>query len=382
MIMATHLFDLLVVMLATLLFVSIIGIFLFPWLISAKPFPQPTGQWQVGTSELLWNRGGISPSDPAIISKVWYPTNNQNGINSPYLERMGRTFSPKITLNLFYSLIFSKFLLGRVGATPAFVNAAPESLDGFPLVLFSPGLTGINSLNTFYALEFASHGFIVVGINHPGSSASTMLTDGSQIGITQEVLDAFSNPDLMISKLAIDQADNISLVLEQVINLNSTVDSLLYQKINVNKIFAAGHSFGGSASFLACCQDQRISRSVNFDGYFFIDEIDIDRVASQDKNRRPKDFLLILSDRPIPKKSKTPNKFDLMMAKDQEKIAQLADNKNFNAILLNTASHVNFSDLPLIIKPAFSKILRLFGGTDGRKTLAETSTMAINFLNR
>jgi dienelactone hydrolase len=381
--MTTHLSNLLVVMLVTLLFVSIIGFVFFPWLISASPFPQPTGQWQVGTSELLWNRDRISPSDPAVISKVWYPTNSQNGMNSPYLERMGRTFSPKITLNLFYSLIFSKFLLGRVAATPALVNAAPcQSLGGFPLVLFSPGLTGINSLNTFYALEFASHGFIVVGINHPGSSASTMLTDGSQIGITQEVLDAFSNPDLMISKLAIDQADNISLVLEQVINLNYTVDSLLYQKINVNKIFAAGHSFGGSASFLACCQDQRISRSVNFDGYFFIDEIDIDRVASQDENRRPKDFLLILSDRPIPKKSKPPNKFDLMMAKDQEKIAKLADNKNFNTILISAASHVNFSDLPLLLKPVFSKVLRLFSGTDGRETLAKTSTMAIDFLNR
>jgi hypothetical protein len=97
-------------------------------------------------------------------------------------------------------------------------------------------------------------------------------------------------------------------------------------------------------------------------------------------DRRQKDFLLIMPDRPIPKKSKTPNKFDLMMAKDQEKIAQLTDNKNFNMILLNLASHVNFSDLPLILNPTFSKALRLFGGTDGRQTLAETSTMAINFL--
>jgi dienelactone hydrolase len=362
-------------MLATLLLISVIGLVFFPWLISAKPFPQPTGQWQVGISELLWNRGGISPSDPALIAKVWYPTDNQNGMNSPYLERMGRTFSPKITLNLFYSLIFSRLVLGRVAATSALVNAAPrKSQDGFPLVLFSPGLTGINAFNTFYALELASNGFIVIGINHPGSSASTMLTDGSQIGITQEVLDGFRNPDVMVSKLAINQANNISLVLEQVIKLNATVDSLLHQKININKIFAAGHSIGGSASFLACCQDQRISRSVNFDGYFFIDEINIDH--------REKDFLLILPDRPIPKKSKPSNKFALMMAKDREKISQLADNKNFNVILLNAASHVNFSDLPLILKPAFSKSFRLFGGTDGRETLTKTSTMAINFLNR
>jgi dienelactone hydrolase len=364
-------------MLLFLLIACILGIGIFPfWLTSATPFPPPSGKYRVGTSELLWNISDISsPNNLLLIAKVWYPTYAKNGTHSPYLEQMGRRFSPKTALNLFYRLIFSKFLLGRVAATPALIDTSPSnSQDGFPLVLFSPGLTGINSLNTFYALEFASHGFVVVGINHPGSSLSTMLTDGSQIGITQEVFDDFSHPDLMVSKLAINQSNNISLVLDRVINLNSAANSLLYQKIDTSKIFAAGHSIGGSASFLACCQDQRISRSVNFDGYFFIDEINIEHGA--------KDFLLILPDRPIPEKSKSLSKFDLMMAKDRAKIVKLADHKNFNVILLNSASHINFSDLPLVLNPMFSKAFRLFGGTDGRETLAETSTIAINFLNR
>ena len=52
---------------------------------------------------------------------------------------------------------------------------------GCPVVLFSPGFQSMNFLNTFYALEFASHGFMALGINHPGISAYSLLADGSQV---------------------------------------------------------------------------------------------------------------------------------------------------------------------------------------------------------
>jgi dienelactone hydrolase len=379
-------------MLVALFLIVIISIILFPyWLISAHPFPSPTGQWQVGTAKFPWQKNEKSPTEPSIIAKIWYPTdrgasvlqNHADNLNSPYLEKMGRRFSSKTSLNLFYRLIFSKFLLGRVTAVPAAINPAlSPSQDNWPLILFSPGLTSINALNTFYALEFASHGFIVVSINHPGSSASTMLDDGSQIGIDPEIIEGFSHPNSLMSKLAIDQSTTISRVLDRAINLNSAEGSLLYQKIDTDKIFTAGHSLGGSASFLACCQDRRIVKAVNFDGYFYIDEIDIERSE--------KDFLLVIPDRstpsenldrPITKKSKTPSQFALMMAKDRAKIIQLADNPYFHANLLKSASHINFSDLPLILNPIFSKAFGLFGGTDGRETLAKTTTIAIDFLN-
>jgi dienelactone hydrolase len=343
------------------------------WIISANPFPQPSGQWQVGVSDLIWD----TPDRSGLIAKVWYPTDIKNGIRSPYLEKMGSNFSEKILVNLLYKLIFSKFLLGRVTTTPALINAPlSQYQDGFPLVLFSPGLTAINSFNTFYALEFASHGFIVIGINHPGSSASTMLTDGSQIGIEEEVLAGFSHPDLMVSKLAANQANNISIVLDKVISLNSTNDSLLERKIDTSKIFTAGHSIGGSASYVACSRDRRISKSVNFDGFFDIEEIEIDRLE--------KDFLLIIPDRDRHDRQKIQpqNKFDILMAKDLIRIDRLSNNKNFTALLLPSASHVSFSDLPLIINPVFSKAIGWFGGTDGRELLARTSTLAIDFFNK
>jgi hypothetical protein len=358
-------------MLILSIIIGIIGIIGLPyWLISTHPFPQPSGQWQVGLSELIWD----TPDRSGILAKVWYPTDRDRITDRPYLGKIGKSFSTNLVINLLFKLIFSHLLLGHI-QTPASIDADPsQSPDGFPVILFSSGL-GINVLNTFYALEFASHGFIVVGINHPGLSTSTMLVDGSQIGMEQEIVDGFAQPDLLVSKIAVTQANQISMVLDRVMDMNFTNNSFFYQKINTNKIFAAGHSIGGSASFVACGKDRRISKSVNLDGYFYLDEIDISHTE--------KDFLLILSNREkyTIDDGKSQATHQAMMAKDKIRIHQLADNINFKMLKVDSASHFSFLDLPLMINPKLRKTVGLIGETDPFVILSETSAIAIDFFN-
>ena len=45
------------------------------------------------------------------------------------------------------------------------------------MVLFSPGLAGVRSQNTAWAQELASHGYVVVALDHPYDSAA-LLADG------------------------------------------------------------------------------------------------------------------------------------------------------------------------------------------------------------
>jgi Platelet-activating factor acetylhydrolase, isoform II len=153
-----------------LFFVCAIGIlvFILPYfLILATPFTQPSGKWQVGTSNLIWDKADLT----GIIAKLWYPTDTASNISSPYIDNIDLTLSAiTASLNPLYRLIFNRLYLGRI-QTPSCHNAVlGNTQNGFPIVLFSPSFSGINLINTFYALEFASHGFIVVGINHPGSS--------------------------------------------------------------------------------------------------------------------------------------------------------------------------------------------------------------------
>jgi dienelactone hydrolase len=350
--------------------ICIIGIILLPyWIIPANPFPKPSGEWNVGTSNLIWN----SSNQSGIIAKVWYPTDIENVTPSPYLDKLGKTFSSNIVVNLLLKLIFSNLFLGHV-KTPVSIDVTHlQSPSGFPVILFSPGFFGINWLNSFYGLEFASHGFIVIGVNHRGSSAITLLADGSQIGFDSDGLD---RPDVLASKTTVDRASDLSMVLDRVFSLNADHDSFLHQRINTSKIFAAGHSIGGSASFAACGQDQRISKSVNFDGFFFMEEIDLGCLD--------KEFLLIQPDRrkSRAKDKKSQDEFSLMMAKDSVRITELADSPNFHHLLFPSVTHGSFFDLPLIINPIFSKTMSLFGKADPLDLLLKTARVSMDFFNK
>ena len=358
-----------------LIVVGAIALFLFPfWLIPAAPFPQPSGQWRVGTTELTWDSARYA----GVIAKIWYPTNDIAG-NSPYIDNIGRTLSVMTTgLNPLVKLIFNRLYLGRV-ITPALLNATiNHSSEGFPLILFSPGFRGVNWINTFYALELASHGFTVIGINHPGSSAASLLADGSQVKFKTLERDVFTDADrfdAVLAETSQEQASNMSRVVDTSIALNSNSNSVLFQKIDVNKIFAAGHSIGGAASFIACGQDKRIAKGINFDGAF-IDAIDTEYTD--------KELLLVCADRDKfrPKDLKMRLPYDQIMKRDALRIDQLANKANLKRIMLPMTDHLNFTDVPLIIRPVVAKSIGLVGKVDGLEILLKTSAIAIDFLER
>ena len=357
------------------LLICAIGIILLPyWLIRARPFPQPSGQWQVGVADLIWN----APEHQGIIAKVWYPTTDRDGICSPYIDRIDRTLAA-ITAGMnpvFRSIV--KLYLGRV-ITPSFIDATPMQLaGGCPVVLFSPGFQSMNFLNTFYALEFASHGFIAIGINHPGISAGSLLADGSQVAFkpvdTELVFAEYEQPNSLFSDIILEQADNISNILDKIISSNATTGSLLHQKINPNKIFAAGHSTGGAASFVACGKDERIAKGVNLDGIF---------IDPADTSYANKELLLISSNwvKYSPKDKNTRMRIETIVAKDKIQREQLAAKANLHQLSFPSASHFNFMDLPLIIRSLVGKKIGLFGNIDGLEVLLETSAKMINLFH-
>jgi dienelactone hydrolase len=362
-----------VIMIFLLLACFIVIAFLLPYgLILANPFPTPSGQWKVGTSNFIWNL----PSHSGIIAKIWYPSSTRQSSHSPYIDYLDRTLSVMTTgVSPLSKLILNRFYLGRI-QTPSEINAPlAQSQDGFPTILFSPGFGGVNFLNTFYALELASHGFIVIGINHPGWSSGTLLVDGSQVPFNQVDFNDVDRADTLFAEIVEQKANNLSAVLDELFNLNTTTDSWLYQKIDLTKIFAAGHSSGGSASFLTCGTDSRISKSVNLDGFLYMDQIDIAGTG--------KEFLLMLSDRDkySSRGNKPQNSFDVVMAKDKIRIDRFARHANVHKHLLQSANHFNFMDLPLILNPVFSKCIGLFGEVDRLDLLLKTSAKMIGFLN-
>jgi dienelactone hydrolase len=355
-----------------------IAIFALPYLlISKNTLSKPSGKWQVGTTDIDWD--APNSTYKGIIAKVWYPTEEQSGINSPYIDRIDRVFADGIIINIVYNLIF--LLLQRISTTPAFINAAPiQTPGGLPVILFSPGFGGTNYLGTFYALEFASHGFMVVGIDHPLSNVGTTCMDGFQIKFENYDIAIFKDPPKLeryMGNIMQEQSKNMSAILDRIVDLNSIPDSLLYQKVDTKRIFTAGHSIGGAASFVACGKDRRISKGIDLDGTF----IDLEFDSANYTNKK---LLLIQSDREKykPKDKKMLEQYNAITGNERMWIDRLSAKANLEKLVFESTNHVSFTDLSIFINPTIGKKLGLLGDIDGFRVLSKTSTTMINFFNK
>jgi predicted dienelactone hydrolase len=111
-------------------------------------------------------------------------------------------------------------------ATPTFrdVERAPGR---FPVVLFSHGNDGVRFQSLFFCARLASHGFVVVSPDHHGN---TLLDDF--VGIDDP--DAATNRPL-----------DLSFLLDELALFDADPASFLYEGVDLDKVGASGHSFGG-----------------------------------------------------------------------------------------------------------------------------------------
>jgi dienelactone hydrolase len=231
--------------------------------------PAPTGSFEVGRQRLAWidaSRPETHTADPAdrreVIAQVWYPAAPSTGAPAEYvddLERLEDAFvasgevSRPAALGL--RLVQTR---SRTGAT---VSSAAAR---FPVLLLSPG----NATNAaFYATlaeDLASHGYVVVGIEHPFQVTAVALTDG-RIATYQE---SPTSPPLQEgstrSRVAERVAD-VRFTLDQLARLASSRE-LLEGRIDMGKVGILGHSLGGITAAEACRTDARLKACLNIDG--------------------------------------------------------------------------------------------------------------------
>jgi hypothetical protein len=115
--------------------------------------------------------------------------------------------------------------------------------------------------------ELASHGYIVVGINHPYDVAAVQLSDGSVAPYDkgQWSLDAAAHQAYIAARHPVKITDML-FVLDQLTIMNSDSGSLFAGILDLDAVAAAGHSLGGLVAADACKLDARFKACLNFDG--------------------------------------------------------------------------------------------------------------------
>ncbi|MFI7542194.1 alpha/beta hydrolase family protein [Actinoplanes sp. NPDC049599] len=254
--------------------------------------PAPTGPERLGTVSLhLVDTGRTDPWVPShpvreIMVQIWYPARHTGGYPAAPWLSPGAVPHFAEALGFPAEMVRATTTHGRVGAPVA------RKQGGHPVVLYSPGLGGDRGTGTALVEELASHGSVVVTIDHT-HDASEVEFPGGRVEV------ATIPPDLdeqVIAQAVAVRAADTRFVLDQLAALNAgrnpdagsrRLPDGLRGALDLSRIGMVGHSLGGSTAAAVMHDDPRIKAGVNLDGTL----VGAGAVAGSD---RP--FLLLSSD--------------------------------------------------------------------------------------
>ncbi|MFJ9519851.1 alpha/beta hydrolase family protein [Kitasatospora sp. NPDC101801] len=249
------------------------------WAFPVPEFPEPSGEFAVGTRVVQWTdplRPESFTADPddrrTVVVQLWYPA-QKSPAGTQRAQYLGRTEQEAQTVSaaLADAVGLPGFLVDGVPrARSRSVFDAPVAGGGerFPIVLFSPGSGGVRTQNTAWAEELAAHGYLVAALDHPYDSAAVVLDDGRTVrGETSSSGDRDTDEELAAGWTAVRAAD-LGFVLTQLDRLDrgETADPLT-GRLDTSRVAATGHSTGGAAALQAARQDGRFGAVIDLDGY-------------------------------------------------------------------------------------------------------------------
>ncbi|WP_245757344.1 alpha/beta hydrolase family protein [Amycolatopsis xylanica] len=247
------------------------------WAFPVPVFPELTGGLAVGTRVLQWtdpDRPETFTPDPGdrrtVVAQLWYPA-RPGPADAPHAQYLGRTEDEAHTVSSALAagvglpgFLFDGVPLARTHATPDAPVA--ESGGRFPMVLFSPGSSGVRTQNTAWAEEIASHGYVVAALDHPYDSAAVVLADGRTITTATVSSGDRDTDDRLGDDWTAIRAADLGFVLTRLEGLDRGGDALT-GRLDTGRVAVTGHSMGGAAALQAARQDKRFDAVIDLDGY-------------------------------------------------------------------------------------------------------------------
>ena len=154
------------------------------------------------------------------------------------------------------------------------------SLSGFPPLLHSS-----------LAEELASHGYVVVGVNHTYESTVTVFSDGRVVAMSPQAVAGALGPQSgshddafrARAEVCMTKAKDLAFVADEVGLLDVDPSGRFGGRLDLSRMGAFGLSFGGNAALEWCRTDPRGKAAVNLDGALWTDvgKVGLERPALQ-----------------------------------------------------------------------------------------------------
>jgi dienelactone hydrolase len=155
-----------------------------------------------------------------------------------------------------------------------------QSQSGFPPLLLAAT-----------AEELASHGYVVVGVNHTYEPAVTVFADGRVVAVNPEAQAGVLGPQTAPYQERFRQraavcdykAADLASVADQLERLPTDMAGLLDGRLDLDRLGGFGHSFGGNAALQWCRNDRRCRAAANLDGALWteVGRVGLDRPVLQ-----------------------------------------------------------------------------------------------------
>ncbi len=251
-------------------------------------FPKLTGSFQVGKMEYHLTDAGreeIFTDDPndkrELMVTVYYPGQPEaNDQAAPYINDA-----------LANALGINHDIVSQIHPHAYAEVPVSKAQTSYPVIVFSPGM---GNLPQFYSVTFedlASHGYIVVSIAHPYSTAITVFPNdsivlaneaGSQLHTDSEAADA-----IVRAKILGVWVGDERFVLNQLEQMDAH-DPLLGGHLDLTKVGVFGHSLGGETAIETASLDSRIQAALSLDSQV---------TGSVLEDGLPKPFMILRSER-------------------------------------------------------------------------------------
>ena len=233
--------------------------------------PNPTGPLSVGKTTMVWVDASraewmtIKPDDRRrVIAVIWYPATKDTGERPVYLRDLDKlgpqlVASTKLTKTQVWGLQFVRDH-ARWDADLA-LSSSP-----YPVIIISPGLGADVEFYAAFAEDLASHGYVVVGLDHPYDVAAVALGDGS-FAVFDPAQWPTGEParEQFFGRRMDERANDVSFVLDRLTQIDVEPGPFEGQ-LDLERVGIMGHSMGGITAAAACRRDSRLKACLNIDG--------------------------------------------------------------------------------------------------------------------
>ena len=364
--------------------------------------PKPTGDYAIGIQYVALVDD--KRNDPfldqltqkrKLMVKIYYPA-------KPEAEKTFSSYfhSPEFIRAFMAGYNLPAFMFEHLNLVKTHSKDALEVSDAqpnYPVVLFSHGAGTSMEVATSQSEDLASHGYIVVAIDHTYVSWASAFPD--HVVTAHEATTNFDTPE-PADPITQIMADDAIFVIDQLGEMNEGgIVPAFKGKLNLNEIGVIGHSVGGAVAYNLASNDSRIKAAINLDGVVFI-------TPKNPKAMAP--FLMLANDQyhvqAIEKRESLIEKFaptlegqqtmlDIYGGKEgydkaynqaQQNITGLANllKTSGNLYTIDGSDHMKFTDIGLFIGSRWLReLVNIRGQTDPARCLEITEALTLAFFD-